>query len=303
MATNNRGRVSDPIAALSGSQTQSPRLCRGMLTFTTGLVSLGKLAQFLRSLRNFGVVKIEVSPELVRDRLGAAQAIFAGCQALGLTASLHMSERVLSRIRDWPAVGEFAAPLAAQLDILAEEIEHLTLRVQDDLSAKLMLVVDLQKQTFFEHKSPIFGVEVEAEFPSAAFEIDEAGKCYALERSTACVFHLMRTLEIGIKAASKCLSIPDPVKDADRNWGAMLRKFKDEMDRRNTVPHWARTSDREFFAEIYVSLDAVRNVWRNATMHVENKYTPEEAEHILGAVRGFMRKLASRMDEQGQPTA
>ena len=33
MATNNRGRVSDPIAALSGSQTQSPRLCRGMLTY------------------------------------------------------------------------------------------------------------------------------------------------------------------------------------------------------------------------------------------------------------------------------
>jgi hypothetical protein len=32
VATNNRGRVSDPIAALSGSQTQSPRLCRGMLT-------------------------------------------------------------------------------------------------------------------------------------------------------------------------------------------------------------------------------------------------------------------------------
>ena len=35
MATNNRGRVSDPIAALSGSQTQSPRLCRGMLTSVT----------------------------------------------------------------------------------------------------------------------------------------------------------------------------------------------------------------------------------------------------------------------------
>jgi hypothetical protein len=271
-------------------------------SFTTGLVSLGKFAQFLRSLRNFGVVKIDVPPELVVDRLGAAQAIFVGCQALGLTASLQMSERVLSRIRDWPAVGDFAAPLATQFDILADEIEHLTLRVQDELAATLMLVIDFQKQEFFK-KTDIFGAEVDAAFPSAAFEIDEAGKCYALERSTACAFHLMRALEIAIKAIGKCLNIPDPVKDADRNWGAMLRKVKDEMDRRNRLAQWTRVSDREFFAAIHVTLDAVRNVWRNATMHVENKYTLEEAEHILGAVRGFMRKLASRMDELGQPLA
>lgn len=38
-------------------------------------------------------------------------------------------------------------------------------------------------------------------------------------------------------------------------------------------------------------------------MHVENKYTADEAEHILMAVHGFMKKLASRMDEQGLPLA
>jgi hypothetical protein len=38
-------------------------------------------------------------------------------------------------------------------------------------------------------------------------------------------------------------------------------------------------------------------------MHVENKYTTDEAEHIFGAVRGFMTKLASRCDENGDPKA
>jgi hypothetical protein len=38
-------------------------------------------------------------------------------------------------------------------------------------------------------------------------------------------------------------------------------------------------------------------------MHVESKYTDEEAEHILVAVKGFMKKLASRMDEEGNPKA
>jgi hypothetical protein len=38
-------------------------------------------------------------------------------------------------------------------------------------------------------------------------------------------------------------------------------------------------------------------------MHVENKYTDDEAEDIFRAVRGFMKKLASRMDENGEPKA
>lgn len=93
--------------------------------------------------------------------------------------------------------------------------------------------------------------------------------------------------------------------EAIRNWGAVLKTIKDEFDRRNaaTAPAWADATDRQFFEEVYVSLDAIRNPWRNATMHVENKYTEDEAEHILAAVKGFMKKLASRCDEAGNPPA
>jgi hypothetical protein len=38
-------------------------------------------------------------------------------------------------------------------------------------------------------------------------------------------------------------------------------------------------------------------------MHVEKKYTPDEAEHIFGATQGFMRMLADRCDENGDPKA
>ena len=38
-------------------------------------------------------------------------------------------------------------------------------------------------------------------------------------------------------------------------------------------------------------------------MHVENKYTDAEAEHLFVAVKGLMTKLASRMDEGGLPLA
>jgi len=64
-----------------------------------------------------------------------------------------------------------------------------------------------------------------------------------------------------------------------------------------------RPGDREKFEAAYGSLDAVRAAWRNPTMHIENNYDANEAEHIFLAVREFMRTLASRMNEEGQSLA
>jgi hypothetical protein len=88
---------------------------------------------------------------------------------------------------------------------------------------------------------------------------------------TAAVFHLMRTAEIGVRAVARCLGIPDPLKPAGRNWGSILVAVKAEMARRNGVnpPAWSLPDDRQFFDEAHTSLDAVRNAWRNTTMHVD----------------------------------
>jgi hypothetical protein len=45
----------------------------------------------------------------------------------------------------------------------------------------------------------------------------------------------------------------------------------------------------------------MQNPYRNATMHLDQKYTEEEAKHIFEIVKGSMRKLASRCDENGDP--
>ena len=112
-------------------------------------------------------------------------------------------------------------------------------------------------------------------------------------------------MEIGLRASAKCLGIPNPVKAGDRNWGLMLRVLRIEIDRRTKAKPsgWNKPEDAAFFDEVYVSLDGVRNVWRTATMHVENNYTEEESEHVLHNVQGFMRKVSNRCDEQGSPKA
>jgi hypothetical protein len=178
--------------------------------------------------------------------------------------------------------------------------------MNDELGLAMLFSVKPENAKYYEPPEPLFGKTVADQFPSdASAEIDEAGKCFALSRHTACVFHLMRILEVGIGAIRYSLGMPDPVKDADRNWGKMLKTIKAEIDRRNAAKPaaWKNAADKDFFEGAIASLDAVKNVWRNATMHVEKTYGEEQAEHIFNAVRGFMSKLAERIDEKGQPLA
>lgn len=176
-------------------------------------------------------------------------------------------------------------------------------RMYDECRLREFMALSVKQAEYLFPEQPLFGGEVEKKFPAAAFEIEEAGKCLGLDRPTASVFHCMRVLEVGIAATTRCLGIPDPIKPSQRNWGMILKSIKDELDRRASgkLPAAWASPDKAFFEEVYASLDAVRNPWRNATMHVENKYTDEEAEHIFTAVRAFMKKLASRMDENGEP--
>jgi hypothetical protein len=177
-------------------------------------------------------------------------------------------------------------------------------RLADELGLIGLFVVDQKRMGYLNPHEPLFGRDFAEKFNTqGAFELEEAATCLALGRFTASVFHLMRLMEIGIGAVARCLQIPDPVKPSERNWGKILDRVRYGIDK-----HWPTTADRmsgdgELFDGLYASLDAVKNPWRNSTMHVENKYTEDEAEHIFVAVKGFMKKISSRMDEDGLPLA
>src|SRR4051795_7608402 len=63
---------------------------------------------------------------------------------------------------------------------------------------------------------------VQQTLPSLEYEISETGKCLALGRSTASVFHSIRCLEASIRALARCLRLPDPTTGAERNWNIVL---------------------------------------------------------------------------------
>ena len=94
-------------------------------------------------------------------------------------------------------------------------------RMYDEAEEKYLVSTKSSGAKYFKIGAKSFGEDLQNKFPSAQFELEEATRCLAFERPTAAVFHLMRILEIGIAAISKCVGIPDPVKPAQRNWGAI----------------------------------------------------------------------------------
>ncbi|MBP7065434.1 hypothetical protein [Ferrovibrio sp.] len=200
------------------------------------------------------------------------------------------------------AIGPAALTDGISRNDLLTLFDHLNFAIRADLESRVLLSIDPSSISFYRQDEPLFGALVFQRFPSIEYDIQEAGKCLALGRSTACAFHSLRCLEAGILAISRCLSIADPVTGGERNWGTRISKIKAAYEAK-----WTNASrlhgDGHIFESFHAALAAMTNPWRNATMHLEKKYTEEEARHLFRIVEGFMKKIAIRMDENGLPLA
>jgi len=181
-------------------------------------------------------------------------------------------------------------PTTAQIK---DGISELQGRVRDELSHIELWLITREEGRFL--KTDPFGPEIPNKFTPARDDIEEAGKCLAYGRGTACVFHLMRVMEVGLRALGASLN--DPRLDPKRNpsWDSILKKCDEELllPLQNRCDEWQQ--DDAFYSTASAQLHAVKDAWRNSTMHVERKYTPEEAEEVWNAVRAFMRHLSKKL--------
>lgn len=179
------------------------------------------------------------------------------------------------------------------VETVKELVTELQGRIRDELSHIELWLVTKEESRFL--KINPFGEDISNKFGPARDDIEEAGKCLAYGRGTACVFHLMRVMEVGLRALGDSLN--DPRLDPKRNpsWDSILKKCDEEL----LIPLHSRCDewreDDGFHSTASAQLHAVKDAWRNPTMHVERKYTPEEAEEVWNVVRAFMRHLSKRL--------
>lgn len=185
------------------------------------------------------------------------------------------------------------------LPTFAEGIKDIDYRLRDELSFISVFVLPADKAKLYKSREPLFGSEFAAKFPSAQYDIDEAGKCLALGRSTASVFHLMRAMEAGLASLAAELGV-----SAEENWNKTLNQFDaalkklQEALKQNSAAKPTDWKDKEsFYSEASALLRNVKNACRNDVSHIGKKYTEEEAQRILSATQDWLRFLSSRLSE------
>jgi hypothetical protein len=207
-------------------------------------------------------------------------------------SAFRVVERLQTALNAEPVMVTYENVRMALADVESRFADYL-----DDIM--LFAIPDQQAGLFKDATELMSSGDIVINFPTATFEIEESAKCLGLSRPTASAFHSMRTIEIGVRALAKRLGIPDPVSSTDRSWGVVLGQVRDALDA--TFPKKKRLPNTEGakLEAIYVTLDAIKNPWRNATMHVETVYTEADAGFILQCTATFMRKLMEVCDENG----
>ena len=104
--------------------------------------------------------------------------------------------------------GDLRKPAPVSSRELFENLDRITERIEDEMDGILFFFVQQDRVKYYETAEKLFGEEVIKSFPSTMVDIEEAGKCLAVGRGTACVFHLCRVLELGLRATAKRLGIP-----------------------------------------------------------------------------------------------
>jgi hypothetical protein len=210
---------------------------------------------------------------------------------VGAEVSAMAADRMRLRLADQQSV--------VTLGDVRDAIDDVERRLFDECQLISFIVFSRQQRKLFGPPSQLINWDIESSFPGAGWELEEACKCLALQRSTASVFHSMLFLEIGIKRLCKLLDIDEPQKAGDRNWGSFLKKIKAKIEERH--PNRLPGSEGSELEELYMHLDAVRVAWRNTVMHVEIKYTDSDANHIANCVIFFMQALAAKIDTSVAP--
>jgi hypothetical protein len=182
----------------------------------------------------------------------------------------------------------------------AREMDLLSQAVFSELRSILFTRIPSHVAQYYEWDGIITDAVVKA-FPKASEEIQRGGTCLAVGLNTACVFHVMRAAEIGVRALGNDLKIKiksgKPIELAE--WREILdglaTAVRDIENLPNSTP--SKDADLLFYSEASAQFRFFKNGWRVRVAHARASYNEPQAIEAIDHVRSFFEVLAPRLKE------
>jgi hypothetical protein len=206
---------------------------------------------------------------------------------------------VLGPVADMEGTKHLADDLIQSLNYLGPDeidakIDSLQITVQRELEDKKFFYVPSDRSHYYDNKS-ICGPLVAEKFPGSVTDIIEAGNCYALERPTACVFHLMRVIPYGMTALAKMLKVKYKKPVICLDWNGIIQPIEAAVERlRQTSRTPKKLDDVQYYSEIVQHLYFCKDAWRNHVSHSREPYDMAQAKSVLDHVQLIMQLVGKR---------
>lgn len=241
-----------------------------------------------------GLAKFDVSDEKYKGViLGRLRYIRQHCELIELvTADRYIQRKIADFERS-------ATP--SELQHEAKTIREL---IRVDLWERRFTYIPMDKAKTLLDLDQNWAV-VWLKFPNEV-EIDsrEAVECYSLGRNTACVFHLMRVVEFGMRSLAASLKVKNiksgkqgkamtPIAWAE--WQTIIEAMEQALANMSNMKRGAKkAADQAFYHRAMLDLRSFKDAFRNHVMHARVSYDEHQAMSIMNHTRAFMTSIATR---------
>ena len=260
-----------------------------------------------------------------QDRLGDISLTLAAAKVIVLFVQLTETKDAIARLEsDMRSTVEPLTNVRLQF-----ALQHLLELMKSELDKRKVFAVDPSKSHYYQddiygvkppgvlHSNalagtmkkppPLFSERAIKAFPSAYMDIVEAGRCLALNRNNASIYHLMQVAEIGLRtlAWDRRITITRGKKQAEvplenAQWGEMIGQIQKKKD---LIHHWPRSKALKdaavrYYARVVFEVDSFNEIFRKHISHARGElYEPDVAISCWGHVYRFMDMLSEHMSE------
>jgi hypothetical protein len=249
----------------------------------------------------------------METNLGRTIALFA-VGKMELTELQKWFHRVTEELNKLPVSGPIrsqAQRLGEYLDTepLARIFEHPVIisrlnefleNILDELRSLSFMAIPADRKVYFEQGEPSFGNTVQSQFPDAAYDIEHATRCLALDEWTGSVFHAMRAIEKALHYLAGLLEVSVPGGIEYNDWGPLVDQMEKKIEVMRQLPKGAEKAEQlRFYSELAANFRYFKDGWRNPVSHSRSIYDEHDAQIVWSHAQDFMRALADHRASLG----
>jgi hypothetical protein len=236
----------------------------------------------------------KLNPKMPLALLAPAGNVLADVKAMCEELGLVESYGIATSLHTKSLVGLRCAEADHEIDVLCKLMES-------EMNKQGYFAISPSLIKFYDNKRPLGDVVYEA-FPSARFDLTEAGNCLACGNNVAAAFHMMRACEVGLWALGRdrniALALSGQIEFAE--WGKIIGELEKAVP---AIQSWPNSQSKQrahlFYNHALISIRAFNDGWRRHAAHVRPapEMQDDEALGLWGHVSRFLTRIATKISE------